>query len=98
MNRKLTLAIVLLVAACVLGPLFSSAQKQRGQIIQQKATRRTALVIGNSNYEQGPLRNPVNDARAVGNILKDLGFDVTLLFDQNLRQMEESIRIFGQKI
>ncbi|MCI0663152.1 MAG: SUMF1/EgtB/PvdO family nonheme iron enzyme [Acidobacteria bacterium] len=98
MNRKLALAVVLIVAGCLLGPLFSSAQQQRGQIIQRKATQRTALVIGNSNYEQGPLRNPVNDARAIGSTLKDLGFDVTMLFDQNLRQMEEAIRIFGQKI
>ena len=98
MNRKLVLAVVLIVAGCLLGPLFSNAQQQRGQIIQRKAPQRTALVIGNSNYEQGPLRNPVNDARAIGSTLKDLGFDVTLLFDQNLRQMEEAIRIFGQKI
>src|SRR5262245_36667525 len=98
MKRKLTLATVLMVTGCLLGPSFSSAQQQRGQIIQRKASQRTALVIGNSNYEQGPLRNPVNDARAIGNTLKDLGFDVTLLFDQNLRQMEESIRNFGQKI
>jgi formylglycine-generating enzyme required for sulfatase activity len=98
MNRTLALATVLVVSGCLLGPLLSSAQQQRGQIIQRKAPQRTALVIGNSNYEQGPLRNPVNDARAIGNTLKDLGFDVTLLLDQNLRQMEEGIRIFGQKI
>ncbi|GEP43657.1 caspase family protein [Brevifollis gellanilyticus] len=41
---------------------------------------RTALVIGNARYEQaaGPLRNTVNDARAVAATLKSLGFSVEL--------------------
>jgi uncharacterized caspase-like protein len=41
---------------------------------------RTALVIGNARYEAtaGPLRNTVNDARAVAAVLKALGFAVEL--------------------
>lgn len=40
--------------------------------------RRVALVIGNAKYEPavGPLRNPVNDAKAVGAALRGLGFTV----------------------
>jgi hypothetical protein len=38
------------------------------------AERRVALVIGNAGYEVGPLRNPVNDAKAVAEVLADLGF------------------------
>ena len=98
MNRKLILAVVLIFAGCLLGPLLSTAQQQRGQTVERKAIQRTALVIGNSNYEQGPLRNPANDARAIGNTLKALGFDVTLHFDLNLRQMDDAVRAFGQKI
>jgi len=98
MNRKTNLAAVLLLAGCLLEPLISAAQQQRGQTVQPKAIQRTALVIGNSNYEQGPLRNPANDARAIGNTLKGLGFDVTLHLDMNLRQMDEAVRGFGQKI
>ncbi|MCI0663672.1 MAG: SUMF1/EgtB/PvdO family nonheme iron enzyme [Acidobacteria bacterium] len=98
MKRKVALVIVSILAGCLLGPSLSSAQRQRGQSVQRKAARRNTLVIGNSNYGQGPLRNPVNDARAMGNILKTLGFDVSLLFDQNLQQMDEAIRTFGQKI
>jgi len=34
-----------------------------------------ALVIGNSQYLLGaPLRNPANDARAIAEVLKRLGF------------------------
>jgi formylglycine-generating enzyme required for sulfatase activity len=98
MNRKLILAAVLVSAGCLFEPPISTAQQQRGQTIQSKAVQRTALVIGNSNYEQGPLRNPANDARAMGNTLKDLGFNVMLHFNLNLRQMDDAVRDFGQKI
>ena len=40
--------------------------------------RRTALVIGNSSYEGGPLRNPANDANDMAAKLTSLGFDVIL--------------------
>src|SRR5262249_12588268 len=98
MNRKLNLAVVSILVGCLFGPLLSTAQQQRGQAVQPKAIQRNALVIGNSNYEQGPLRNPANDARAMGNTLKDLGFDVTLNLNLNLRQMDDAVRDFGQKI
>ena len=98
MNRKLILAVTLILAVCLFEPSLSTARRQRGQSVQPKAIRRTALVIGNSKYEQGSLRNPGNDARAMGNTLKDLGFDVTLQFNLNLRQMDEAVRGFGQKI
>ena len=33
------------------------------------AQNRVALVIGNGAYKEGPLRNPVNDARTLKNVL-----------------------------
>ena len=33
---------------------------------------RVALVIGNANYQEAPLRNPVNDARAMTEKLRAL--------------------------
>jgi formylglycine-generating enzyme required for sulfatase activity len=98
MKQKISLAVVMILAGCLFEPSLSTAQQQRGQTVQPKAIQRTALVIGNSNYGQGPLRNPANDARAMGNTLKDLGFEVTLKFNLNLRQMDEAVRAFGQKI
>jgi hypothetical protein len=38
--------------------------------------QRTALVIGNSSYSSGPLRNPVNDATDMAATLQKLGFTV----------------------
>ena len=36
---------------------------------------RVALVIGNGDYRTAPLKNPVNDARAMASALRGLGFD-----------------------
>lgn len=41
------------------------------------AERRVALVIGNASYDKSPdLRNPINDARAMGRRLTELGFEL----------------------
>ena len=42
------------------------------------AEKRVALVIGNQNYKTGvgPLTNPLNDIRLVGDALTSVGFDV----------------------
>jgi len=45
---------------------------------------RRALVIGNRDYQVGALRNPVNDARAMGRELGRLGFQVSLI--ENLKR------------
>jgi hypothetical protein len=59
---------------------------------------RTALVIGNGDYRNSPLRNPVNDAKAMADILADLGFYV--IKGENLTQnrMKRQIDRFGKKI
>ena len=59
------------------------------------AERRTALVIGNSSYRSGPLKNPVNDAADMAAMLKKLGFSVTLKKDASLQEMDEAIEAFG---
>ena len=42
------------------------------------AQPRRALVIGNAAYADNPLTNPVNDATDLADLLRRLGFDVTL--------------------
>ena len=52
---------------------------------------RFALVIGNSDYSNfGTLRNPVNDANDMKNVLESLGFAVDLILDGSLGQMENA--------
>jgi len=60
--------------------------------------RRTALVIGNSAYAVGPLKNPVNDATAIAQSLADTGFEVILLTNASLRSMEEGVDKFHARL
>lgn len=62
------------------------------------AQRRTALVIGNANYEVGQLRNPINDATDMSAALKQLGFDVITLKDANHEEMEDAVDEFNQRL
>jgi carboxyl-terminal processing protease len=57
--------------------------------------RRVALVIGNSAYRVGALKNPVNDAQAVAASLRALGFEVVLRENTSLRDLIESFRQFS---
>jgi uncharacterized caspase-like protein len=68
-------------------------------IAASEKEKRTALVIGNSNYQEtGQLPNPVNDATDMAQVLRELGFDVILLKDANLRQMGEALDEFYAKL
>lgn len=85
------------VAALLALLLIGVAQAQ--QLGSDPATeRRIALVIGNAAYATAPLRNPVNDARAMTAKLEELGFRVTLLEDAKKREMERAIGAFGQEL
>lgn len=64
-----------------------------------KTNIRQALVIGNANYaHSGVLRNPANDARAIGGALERLGFRVATLTEANKRQIDKAIRKFGRQL
>jgi uncharacterized caspase-like protein len=52
---------------------------------------RVALIIGNSAYAGAPLGNPANDARAMSELLRSLGFQVVELRDGNRAQMAAAI-------
>lgn len=57
-----------------------------------------ALLIGNSNYSIGELANPANDARDFGNVLKSLGFDITVKTDADAAAMTAAIRELGERL
>lgn len=62
------------------------------------AEPRTALVIGNSAYRVGPLKNPVNDAKAIGTALRECGFEVIEALDCTHKEMAGAIDAYGTKI
>ena len=62
------------------------------------AAGRVALVMGNGAYTQtSPLANPVNDARAVGEALDRIGFDVTVLKNLDEDAMDDALGEFEEK-
>jgi formylglycine-generating enzyme required for sulfatase activity len=67
-------------------------------LAEMQGERRVALVIGNSDYETGRLRNPKNDARDIAEALKATGFEVTLLQNAGYRAMRRGVIAFGRKL
>jgi hypothetical protein len=59
---------------------------------------RTALVIGNGAYATAPLRNPVNDARAMAEALGGMGFDVIARLDADRAEMQRAVVEFGRRL
>ena len=62
--------------------------------VQTAPGKRIALVIGNAAYPQ-PLLNPVNDARAMAERLRRLGFEVLLRTDINAAQLQKASAEFS---
>ena len=59
------------------------------------ADRRVALVVGNDAYEDVPLANAVNDARAMTEALRRYRFEVIPLINADRGEMVRAIRQFG---
>ena len=59
---------------------------------------RYALVIGNSSYQDAPLKNPVNDANDIAAALNALNFNVTTKTNLNRRDFAKAVRDFGRQL
>ena len=66
--------------------------------------KKVALIIGNSAYATGPLRNPANDAADLAAALREIGFSVATGLDANRktipqasRGMERGLAVVGRK-
>jgi len=63
------------------------------------AEKRVALVIGNNDYKNVPkLVKAVNDARTMGDTLKQLGFQVMVAENQNRQQFSETLLAFDRVV
>jgi tetratricopeptide (TPR) repeat protein len=76
-----------------IAPPVVSSQAEHPAVHQ----RRVALVIGNGAYKNVPeLSNPANDAEAIANTLRSLGFDlVTLVENSSKEQMISALRAYA---
>lgn len=59
---------------------------------------RLALVVGNAQYQSAPLKNPVNDARAMAQALQEVGFEVLLRENLSQQQLIAAMREFGERL
>lgn len=79
--------------------LLSACAQHDGNLhFTQKKLVKTALIIGNNSYENVPLKNPKNDARAIAVALSKLGFDIELILDTDKAQLKKSIDEYLLKI
>jgi len=83
MYKPISFLLLLLYVLC---PLYAYASK------------RVALVIGNSNYSASPLKNPKNDANDIAKALKRLDFEVILATNADKRKMVSSINKFSSAL
>src|SRR5215831_13987739 len=81
---------------CVAAALGAAALPAR-PALAQPSEGRIALVIGNGAYRNAPLKNPVNDAGAMAERLKQLGFTVMLHENTTFTQLIEAMREFSVK-
>jgi uncharacterized caspase-like protein len=91
-----------LAVALVLGLGAGALAQERSLRIEPAkppaGERRLALIIGNSAYKDAPLRNPVNDARAMAKALEQTGFRVTLVENARRSTMRRAIREWGDEL
>lgn len=57
-------------------------------------TKRTALIVANDSYTKHPLKNPVNDGKALQEHLQKLGFTVIFRENQSRKELKKSIDEF----
>lgn len=93
--RSLAVAALLAMAALVL--LFAAARAENAAA--PAVQRRVALVLGNAAYKNVPaLGNPVNDAKAMEQELKKLGFEVISGFDLTKAETQDTIARFAKTV
>lgn len=62
------------------------------------AANRVALVIGNADYAEARLTNPINDARAIRTKLVALGFQVQLVENMTHKQIGRTMAVFAKSL
>ncbi|MBT5230345.1 MAG: hypothetical protein HOM11_08705, partial [Methylococcales bacterium] len=62
------------------------------------SSKRVALVIGNSDYANMPLKNPVNDAQDVAAALEGLGFEVIKRTNVTRKGLRKALRTFSERL
>jgi formylglycine-generating enzyme required for sulfatase activity len=93
------LAAILTLSLCPFITVSLGQAPSRDITIEaMRSEKRVALVIGNGAYRSAPLRNPVNDARGMAQVLREAGFEVLLVENQDLKGLKTAIVEFGDRL
>ncbi|MGO9122966.1 MAG: caspase family protein [Desulfomonilaceae bacterium] len=105
---RVAVIIVLLIFLSLTSFILSfSAEDQTSKAVRRtssesgvsvKGQKRVALVIGNNEYKEAPLKNPAHDAEDIANVLRGLGFTVQTKINADQRGMEEAVKEFVREI
>lgn len=79
------------------GPLASVWAQSDGTLKLLRLPK-LALVIGNSKYKDAPLRNPVNDASAIGKSLSSFGFSVVTKLDAGRDELASAVASYVKEV
>ena len=82
-----TISVWLIVSWCS----CASGQESDEPMVSILVSKRVALVVGNTKYDQAPLATLAQDARTVAESLRALGFEVTTRFDRSKAELESDI-------
>lgn len=99
-QKLLTVSLLFVLLTVMFAAFGVKAQKTRELTLEEPDNKesRTALVIGNGNYTNSPLKNPPNDADDMTQALKTLGFEVLAYTNLDQNAMKKAIRDFGAKL
>lgn len=103
MNMRIVLLTLLCMGLACFLPVAAQERNfglaAANKAAEAKPEKRIALIIGNATYKAAPpLANPTNDAKAMAELMKDLGFELVgkqALLDADKNQIERAIREFG---
>ena len=96
--RRRILAAGIAASALFLPTPFARVWAQSDGTVKLLRVPKIALVLGNSRYKDAPLKNPANDAAAIAEALKAVGFEVTAKLDADKAGMEMAVRSYVQAL
>ena len=93
-----TLVVVCLVPMAAQKPAKPKPQAGGQRMLELEGHKSVALIMGNDAYPKVPLANAVNDAKGMAGALTDLGFQVDLVVNSDIKTMEKAVDRFTAKL
>lgn len=75
-----------------------TSKKIQNLTVSLNTNNRLALVIGNADYTKAKLKNPINDAEAICDVLKSNGFKVIYKHNIYTHDIDTILRDFGDSV